>query len=185
MNKHLVWITSLLIGLILLAGCNNPNNSDINKRQDNTSPQVSDKSTKTPSATPPDDTTDWKPSEYPTVDSLPGVTMEVKPGTASATGFTLVYDNKSAKRFIYGESFALEKNVKGKWYQVPVVVKGDHGFPDIGLTLAPGETREWNVDWKWLYGTLKPGEYRIVKDILDLRGTGDYDKYFLAAEFKV
>ena len=29
------------------------------------------------------------------------------------------------------------------------------------------------------------GEYRIIKDILDFRGTGDFDTHYLAAEFTV
>jgi hypothetical protein len=62
-------------------------------------------------------------------------------------------------------------------------VEGDYGFVDIGYDLSPGEENKWDVDWKWLYGSLEAGEYRIITDILDFRATGDYDTYYLAAEF--
>ncbi|TWH55848.1 hypothetical protein DesLBE_0021 [Desulfitobacterium sp. LBE] len=42
-----------------------------------------------------------------------------------------------------------------------------------------------SIDWGWLYGELESGDYRIVKDISDFRGTGDYEKYYLTAEFSV
>jgi len=48
-----------------------------------------------------------------------------------------------------------------------------------------GENGEWNIEWDWLYGSLDTGEYRIVKNILDFRSTGDYDQYKLAAEFTI
>jgi len=44
---------------------------------------------------------------------------------------------------------------------------------------------EWNVDWEWLYGQLSPGTYRIVKEIMNFRGTGDYDKAEYYAEFTI
>jgi len=55
----------------------------------------------------------------------------------------------------------------------------------ICLLERKGENEEWKVDWSWLYGSLDTGEYRIVKDILDFRKTGDYDKYYLAAVFLI
>jgi len=34
-----------------------------------------------------------------------------------------------------------------------------------------------------MYGELAPGEYRIGKSVLDLRGSGDFDKYMVYAHF--
>jgi len=79
----------------------------------------------------------------------------------------------------------LEKKISGSWYQVPVVIEGNYGFDAIGYELASGGHGEWAVDWEWLYGSLETGEYRIVKDILDFRGSGEYDTYYLAAEFVI
>jgi len=47
------------------------------------------------------------------------------------------------------------------------------------------DTVEWEADWEWLYGSLEPGHYRIGKEIMDFRATGDYDKEMYYAEFEI
>ncbi|WP_246552286.1 M56 family metallopeptidase [Vallitalea pronyensis] len=132
-----------------------------------------------------DKITDWEPTTYETVNNFDGVTMTLKEGTASSISLTLVIENNSSSYCTYGEYFWLEKKINGSWYQVPVAIDGDYAFHDIGYDLASGDNRELKVDWGWLYGDLDNGEYRIVKDILDFRSTGDYDKYYLTAGFTV
>ena len=44
---------------------------------------------------------------------------------------------------------------------------------------------EWQVNWAWLYGQLSPGKYRIGKNIMYFRGTGDYDQKMYYAEFEI
>ncbi len=127
----------------------------------------------------------WEPTDHNTVNNLEGLTMAVEEETVSPTGLTLTLVNNSDRQCIYGEYYVLEKKINQGWYQVPVVVEGDYGFVDIGYDLAPDVEKKWDVDWEWLYGSLDAGEYRIVKDILDFRGTGDYDIYYLAAEFDI
>ncbi|WP_042475535.1 immunoglobulin-like domain-containing protein [Bacillus ndiopicus] len=130
-------------------------------------------------------TTDWEPTKYETINNFDGVTMIVKKGTASSTGLTVICENNSDKQIIYGEHFWLEKKIKGKWYQVPFSLTGNHAFTDIGYNLDSFSTKEWTVDWDWLYGSLDNDEYRIVKEMVDFRDTGDYDKYHLTAVFTV
>lgn len=131
------------------------------------------------------DITDWKPTTYETVNNFDGVTMTVNKGTESSTKLTVAFKNNSNRQCTYGDYFCLEKKINGRWYQVPVTIDGNYGFNAIGYDLASGDAGEREVDWKWLYGSLNTGEYRIVKDILDFRGTGDYDKYYLTAEFTI
>src|SRR5690625_5088371 len=101
--------------------------------------------------------------------------MTVEDGTISSTGLTVIFENNSDKQCIYGDEFVLEKHIEKNWYQVPIALDDEYGFNDIGYDLPPGDVQEWTVDWEWLYGELASGEYRIVKDILDFRGAGDYD----------
>lgn len=131
------------------------------------------------------DKTDWKPTLNDTVNNFDGVTMSVKNETVSSTKLTVVFENKSSSNCIYGEEFWLEKKINDKWYRVPVAIDGNYGFNSIGYDLSSGSESEWTVDWEWLYGKLKAGEYRIVKSIMDFRGTGDYDTYISAAEFSI
>ena len=46
-------------------------------------------------------------------------------------------------------------------------------------------TTVWEIDWNWLYGELPAGKYRIGKEIMDFRGTGDYDTSIYFAEFEI
>lgn len=129
--------------------------------------------------------TDWEPTEYENVNNFDGVNMTVKEETVSSTGLIVVIENNSDSQCIYSEDFVLEKKIKGSWYQVPVIIGEDYGFNDIGYNLASEENEEWAVEWDWLYGSLDTGEYRIIKNVLDFRDTGDFDQYKLAAEFKI
>ncbi|WP_214482223.1 immunoglobulin-like domain-containing protein [Bacillus sp. SM2101] len=128
---------------------------------------------------------DWEPTLYETVNNFDGVTMIALEETVSSTGLIVAFENTSDEEYTYGEYFLLEKNINGSWYQVPVAFDGNYGFNDIGYSLPSSDVKEWTVDWSWLYGNLNTGKYRIVKDILDARKAGDYDKYHLTAEFTV
>ncbi|MFA9560497.1 immunoglobulin-like domain-containing protein [Evansella sp. AB-rgal1] len=157
MKRYFCLLFCIAMSLILLSGCGSSNNST--------------------------EGTDWEPTLYETINNLDGVEMIVKEGTVSTTGLTVIFENNSVKECIYGEYFVLEKKMEGRWYQIPVAQEGD--FDDIGYELASSDVREWTIDWNWLYGGLDTGDYRIVKDILDFRKAGDFDKYYLTAEFTI
>ena len=58
-------------------------------------------------------------------------------------------------------------------------------WTDEAWIISKDSVTEWEVNWEWLYGALSEGKYRIGKEIMDFRGTGDYDKAIYFAEFKV
>ncbi|MCK6206163.1 hypothetical protein KZX50_11975 [Bacillus infantis] len=158
--KRYLWLFFLMaISLTFLPGCENEDSGQ------------------------PVKTTDWKPTIYHTVDNFNGVTMTAKEGTVSRTGMTVILQNNSDKQGVYGEAYLLEKNIGGDWYQVPFAEAGDRAFPSIGYDLGPSDVKEWDVSWEQFYGDLDTGEYRIVKEVLDFRESGDYDVYNLTAEF--
>ncbi|MCA1040917.1 hypothetical protein LCM00_15480 [Bacillus infantis] len=128
-------------------------------------------------------TTDWTTTIYDTVDNFNGVTMTAKEGTVTRTGMTVILQNNSDKQCIYGEAYLLEKKIGGDWYQVPYITAGNHAVEDIGYGLGPSDMEEWSVNWEQLHGELDTGEYRIVKEVLDFRESGDFDVYNLTAEF--
>lgn len=177
MKKYLYLFICTIICLVFLAGCGN-NNSNISiGGMKNTITETDLNQT--------NDIIDWKPTEFDSLNYLDGVTMTVKEETVSPSKLVVLFTNNSTRKCIFGEFFSLEKKLNEKWYQVPVAISGNYGFNSIGYNLPPGENMEFTVDWKWLYGSLDTGEYRIVKDILDFRGTGDYDIYYLAGEFSI
>ncbi|GAA0343202.1 hypothetical protein GCM10008967_37050 [Bacillus carboniphilus] len=177
MKRYLCALFCMAISLTILFGCGSKNNSHSAKGTDDFLHEAN--------VDPFPETTDWEPTIYKTVNSLDGVTMFVKDGTISSTGLTVTFENHSNKQCVYGQYFSLEKKINGVWYQVPVALDGDYGFNAIGYDLAPSNMAEWTVDWNWLYGSLDQGEYRIVKDLLDFRNTGDYDEHYLTAEFTI
>ena len=44
---------------------------------------------------------------------------------------------------------------------------------------------EFEIDWKWLYGELPSGKYRLVKEFMHLRKAGDYDTADFIVEFTI
>lgn len=128
---------------------------------------------------------DLKSSSYDKVNNLNGITMNIKKETLSYGGVILIFENNTNDDFIYGEHFIIEKKIDGKWYEVPVTIDGNYGFNDIGYELSPGEKKELELDWKWLYGELKAFKYRIVKGIIKLESSRDSKEDYLAAEFSI
>ena len=109
--------------------------------------------------------------------------MKVKKGSVSPSGLTVVLINKSDQEGMYGEDFRLERRIHDEWIQVKVTIEGNYGFNDIGFNLNSKSQALWTADWTWLYGLLDPGEYRIIKTLLDFRETGDFGEQELSAEF--
>jgi hypothetical protein len=182
MKKYLFIFACMAIGSIFFIGCSNTNNNTSSAVTASIPMETTLKETVLSKV---DESTDWKPTAYKTVNNFNGITMSVEKETLSANGLTLIFKNNSDKVCMYGDKFVLEKKINGLWHEVPITIKGDYGFKDIGYQVTSGQEKEWKVDWKWLYGSLNTGEYRIVKDVSDFRKTGDYDNYFLTSEFTI
>ena len=132
-------------------------------------------------------TTNYKASTYIMVNNFDGATMSIVQGTVTPIGLTVEFTSSNENECIYGTFYCLEFNSSGKWYQVPYSdkIKSEVAWTKEGYTISKGESQQFSENWEWLYGRLGTGHYRIVKDISDFRGTGDYDAYNLAAEFTI
>ena len=87
-----------------------------------------------------------------------------------------------------GSYYVLEQEVLGVWCIVEYTKEAKSkniGWTAEAWIIPMNDTVEWEVDWEWLYGSLEPGHYRIGKEIMDFRGTGDYDKEMHYAEFEI
>lgn len=131
---------------------------------------------------PPAEENDWKSTTYNLINNIEDVTMTIKEHTITAQGLTVMLQNDSKATFIYGEDFILERLIEDNWYQVPPILD-EYGFNDIGYELFPLKNEELSIEWDWLYGNLPEGEYRIIKTLLNVRKPGDFDTYYLSAEF--
>lgn len=105
----------------------------------------------------------------------------------TATGMTLRCTQSGGKaegELTTGSYYRLEVKKNGKWEAVKPLA-ADVVWTAEAWLIPMNDTAEWAVDWSWLYGELPVGSYRIVKNIMDFRGTGDYSEYEYYAEFAV
>lgn len=118
-----------------------------------------------------------------------GVTMTARDVTPA--GLTLVIrhsGNAPAGQLETGSYFWVEVRDGDVWKAVPEVPLEDgieRGWTSIAYLIPVNDSREDKVNFTWLYGELPAGQYRIGKEIMLFRGTGDYDKQTYYAEFEI
>lgn len=116
-----------------------------------------------------------------------GVTLSVKDVTPE--GLTIVCIQSGVTptgELSTGTYYALERKEADVWIPVADILEDKEVCWDaVAWIITLNGMTEWEVDWEWLYGSLAPGHYRIGKEIMDFRGTGDYDKQMYYAEFEI
>jgi len=115
-----------------------------------------------------------------------GIALTVKDVTP--TGLTIICTQSGGDgvaELQSGQYYRLEELHGDHWHECGIVFEGDASFTMEAWIIPMNDSVEWNVDWEWLYGQLSPGTYRIVKEIMNFRGTGDYDKAEYYAEFTI
>lgn len=116
-----------------------------------------------------------------------GITMSAKDVTSA--GMTLLIDQKggnSTGELTYGEDFSIEvkSDEFGTWEKLGYITD-EINWTDIGYILEPGAHNEEQKNWTYIYGYLPAGHYRLVKEFMDFRKTGDYDQCDFYMEFDV
>ncbi len=133
-----------------------------------------------PEAEPEDaESADTEPEEVTEICQLPtdndwGVTLTAKDVTSD--GMTLVCSQSGGNptgELSTGPWYEIEKQVSGKWQQAPIYA--EVCWEDIAWIIPKEDLTEWQVNWTWIYASLEPGEYRIAKEIMDFRQSGDFD----------
>ena len=69
------------------------------------------------------------------------------------------------------------------WQEAPYFA--EVAWTEEAWIISKDSVTEWKVNWEHLYGELPEGKYRIGKEIMDFRNTGDYDEAIYFAEFKI
>lgn len=126
-----------------------------------------------------------RPSERSEVDL--GVNIEAV--DVMPTGMTLRCTQSGGNaegELMTGIDYRLEVKKNGEWKEVKPLID-EFAWTAEAWLIPMNDTVEWTVDWSWLYGELPADgkSYRIVKTIMDFRGTGDYSEYEYYAEFAV
>lgn len=86
-----------------------------------------------------------------------------------------------------GSWFSIERLAQGKkWKEVEYLDQESNICWTLeAINISNNDSTEWNINWEGLYGELSPGTYRIAKEVMDFRKTGDYDKQIYYAEFEI
>lgn len=106
-----------------------------------------------------------------------GITLSV--GNITRESATLFFNQSGGNptgELTTGSYYRIEKDGK----ELPYIVEGDIAWTAEAYVIIPEKTSKYEVNWKWLYGELEPGTYRIYKGVMNFRGPGDYDskEYF-------
>lgn len=68
------------------------------------------------------------------------------------------------KILAHGEWFRIDKEENGEWKEAKVI-NDEYSFIAIGWIIKTNGEFEDKIDWSNLYGELKEGNYRIVKEV--------------------
>ena len=84
-----------------------------------------------------------------------------------------------------GEAFWLERLEDNRWISCRTNPLIDYAFHMVAYNINKEGETELKTDWKWLYGSLSTGKYRIAKEVMDFRKTADFDEQIYYAYFEI
>ncbi len=108
------------------------------------------------------------------VSTIDGVSISIKDDTLTATTAVIIIKNDTDLEYTTGEAFYIDKKVNGKWMKLKT--NYDAFWTLVGIIIPSNSYHEFEYNWEDLYGKLKKGTYRLVKEINSKR---------IAVEFKV
>lgn len=163
-----ILVTSIILSCLLLSACNDSTSVGIIGGADGPTAIVVGKNDEIVS----DDK--WGLSLYAEDVTPKGITLKIEQFGGSPTG-----------ELQTGEWFSLEVIKDNEWKAVETNPLVDYAWNDVAYLIKKNDITELKVDWKWLYGELEPGYYRLKKEIMDFRETGDFDKEIYEVYFTI
>lgn len=93
--------------------------------------------------------------------SLNNISINIKDITP--TSATIVIKDTNESSYTYSEWYEIEKEVDSKWEKLEV--NNDMVFNDKGYKVDDNDTIEFDMNWEDYYGSLEPGNYRLIKRV--------------------
>ena len=115
------------------------------------------------------------------VTSNENVSLTIKEGALTSTKATLILENNSTEDLGYSDSYEIEIKKDNAWYKINVVI----GFNEPFYIVESNQSQELEINWENGYGSLTPGEYRIIKDVMLMDNDDTYEDFYIAAEFTI
>ena len=127
----------------------------------------------------------YLPPEFMIFDETWGITLTAEDITSTGVTIKCTQSGGEATGELQtGSWYILETWTREYgWKEVPCFA--EVAWTEEAWMIPMNDTREWKVNWEWLYGAVPSGKYRIGKSIDDFRGTGDYDTAIYYAEFEI
>ena len=116
-----------------------------------------------------------------------GVTLEAKNVTPKGLMITCNHaGGENTVELQTGSYYIVQRLEDDGYVEVPFIPQKHQiaWTAEAWIIEKEGETN-WDVNWEWLYGELPTGKYRIGKEIVNFRDTGDYDTEIVYAEFEI
>ncbi len=113
------------------------------------------------------------------IDELEGISLVLTEGSASRTGVEFTVVNGTDGELTFGARYELQRRGLFGWEWVPRRL--DTVWPLSLSVVWAGTSRVETADWEYGWGFLRPGTYRLVKEV-ELNGKGPYR---LAVEFEI
>lgn len=114
-----------------------------------------------------------------------GITLTLKDLTPS--GATIVCTQSGGSptgELSTGSYYVVQRLTEGGWESLEYLeLEGELAWTAEAWIINMDGTTEWEINWEWLYGQLPDGHYRIGKEFMDFRATGNYDTMMIYAEF--
>lgn len=121
--------------------------------------------------------------EFPV--TLNEVNIEIKKDTLTKSGVTIIITNNTDSSMAFDEGYRIDKREDGQWSKVKTKNKNTIiGF--IINEVRGKESIEEKINWSKLYGTLRKGNYRIVKEIYGPQIIDGFSiQNYIAVEFTI
>ena len=93
------------------------------------------------------------------------VKLEIKEGTLTNTGATVIITDKNENPYGWGVPYFIEIEEDGIWAELENLL--DFAWIEIAYELDENGQYEQTINWENYYGELKPGNYRLGKNVYD------------------
>ncbi len=104
---------------------------------------------------------------YTEVNTVEGVSLALKEGTLKSSKATFIMTNDSDADVVFDPvEFHLEEKKNGVWEE-NIGTRVSQWKRDTTETIPAGTSKEIEVDWKGLCGTIGSGEHRIILIVND------------------
>lgn len=128
------------------------------------------------------------PPEFVLFEENWGITLTAE--NITSTTLTLVCTQSGGEatgELQTGSWYILEKwTQEAGWKEVQHIKEdNDLQWTMEAYSIPMEDTVKWEMNWAYIYEKLSAGKYRVGKEIMDFRKTGDYDTAIYYAEFEI